>query len=629
MLLNNRYQILTTLGSGDLGETYIAKDTHMPSGRLSVVKRLKPNALNQQSYSVALEQFQKEASALETLKHDQIPKIYDYFEWQDEFYLVQERIAGQTLGAKIREGGPFTETETRQFLYHLLPVLSYLHSHNVIHRDIKPDNIILRQQDGKPVAIDFGSVKRTLQTNGQGAAVAYSMPLFSEGFVPPEQAAGRPINYSSDLYSLGMTAIYALTGILPQNMDCDRQTGQIIWRGCAPSISGQLADVLDRAIQLNPSDRLHTAEEMMSALADQQAFASTVFSTPNTQGNLLTAIPLRRRRRSVVSLAVGLAMVLITGAAGAYVYAQSQKQDDPQPGDAADQIAKLYGQGKFAECQASVQKLTAESQTQPQIQTLLNQCRLAEAEQLAAQGNYGAAIAKAKTIPLEASNHQQAKESVANWSAEQQAQEKLALAAKLVKEGKPKEAINTLMQVPKGTKAAPKAWKTIADLIHVDLYNNTMEKEPYLRTPQNRNQAVSINTQFGTSKIYRDWENWPKYQLPTPQERTADPSWDDPWREVYPVVSNQIALEFIYGCRDKNLLQTEVAFNPSVDLRLMQTQLDQMLKGKADKSLHEKLAQVYRGEMAQHRFNAGHLKGVIQRGNSSANSPVVLAVRKA
>ena len=627
MLLNNRYKIVTVLGKGLWGETSIAKDTHMPSGRLCIVKKLQPDAF-QQPYSVALEMFQQQVFALDMLRHNQLPKIYDYFEWQDEFYLVQEQIEGQTLGAKIRQGGPLTEAETRQFLHHFLAVLSYIHSSNIIHQDIQPDNIILRQEDGKPVLVDFGLFKRVPPSWANDSAVPCIPLTFSERFVSPEQLKGQPINDSSDLYAVGMTAIYALTGILPQDMDRDRQSGQVIWHGCAPTVSEQLADLVDQAIQVDPRYRFGSAIEMMSAITDEQALAATVLpvsDTSNTRANPLTAIPVRRQRRSVISLAAGVAMVLITGVAGAYVYDQSKPE---KASTLEGKLERLSQQGKFEDCQATVQRLTPADKARAEIQALLNQCRLGEAKQLAAEGDYAAAVAKAKAIPVNASNRPQVRQSIANWSSELEAQEQLTLATRLVDEGKPKEAINTLMQVPNTTKTASEAWQRIAELSHVELYNNTMEKEPYLQTQQNRNRAVTVATQFGTAEVDRDWERWPKYQLPTPQELKADPSWGDPWREAYTIVPNKMTLEFIYGCKDKNLLQTEVAFAPSTDLKMMQVQLNQMVAGKADHNLQDKLAQVYRGEVSQHTFKTGRFKGVIQRGELLGNRSVILAIRK-
>ena len=284
MLLNNRYRILRSLGRGGFGETFLAEDTYLPSSRPCVIKQLKPMANNPQPQLIQ-DRFQREAAVLEQLGegHSQIPKLYAYFSENDQFYLVQEWIEGQTLTDKIRQQGIQSETAVREILVSLLHILDYVHNQRIIHRDIKPDNIILRQRDSQPVLIDFGAVKEAIATafNPQGNSV-HSMVIGTPGFMSPEQATGRPV-YSSDLYSLGLTAIYLLTGKLPQELGLDPQTGEIIWRQIAVGVSPSLATVLDRAIQPRPIHRYATPREMLDAL---QLASPTSAAMPVTQPTL-------------------------------------------------------------------------------------------------------------------------------------------------------------------------------------------------------------------------------------------------------------------------------------------------------------------------------------------------------
>jgi len=267
-LLNDRYQVIRTLGAGGFGETYLAEDTYMPSKRRCVVKQLRPIQNNPQIYQLVQERFQREAAILEELggATDQIPALYAYFLADGQFYLVQEWIEGDTLTAKLQQQGLLTEAAVQEILVNLLPVLEYVHSQRIVHRDIKPDNIILRHRDGKPVLIDFGAVRESMGTvvNSQGN-VTSSIVIGTPGYMPSEQAAGRPV-YSSDLYSLGLTAIYLLTGKQPQQLEIDSQTGEIIWRQYANHISPVLASVLDRAIAYHPRDRYSTARAMLDDL---------------------------------------------------------------------------------------------------------------------------------------------------------------------------------------------------------------------------------------------------------------------------------------------------------------------------------------------------------------------------
>ncbi|MCT7981223.1 serine/threonine protein kinase [Laspinema olomoucense] len=267
-ILNNRYRIIRELGSGGFGETFLSEDTQMPSERRCVVKQLKPVTANPQIFQLINERFAREAAILEALGEGnrQIPRLYAYFEEQSQFYLVQEWIEGETLTNRVENQGKMSESSVREILISLLPVLEFVHSQRIVHRDIKPDNIMLRKSDGIPILIDFGAVKETMGTvmNSSGNGTS-SIVIGTPGFMPSEQAAGRPV-YSSDLYSLGLTAIYLLTEKWPQELAINHDTGEVIWRQYAPRISPSLATVLDKAIMSHSRDRFHSPREMLDAL---------------------------------------------------------------------------------------------------------------------------------------------------------------------------------------------------------------------------------------------------------------------------------------------------------------------------------------------------------------------------
>jgi serine/threonine protein kinase len=267
VLLNNRYRILGVLGSGGCGQTFLAEDTHMPSKRRCVVKQLKPTTNDPAVYQIIQERFQREAALLETLGSgsDQIPALYAYFTEDKEFYLVQDWIEGKNLTEKVLEEGTLSEENVRSLLLSLLPVLQYIHSQGIIHRDIKPDNIMLRAADNKPVLIDFGAVKEVVATvvDSLGTPTS-SIVIGSPGFMSLEQASGRPV-FASDIFSLGLTAICLLTGKSPQELS-DRSSGDIRWRNQAPNVSLKLAMVLDKAAEPLARDRYQTAKAMLDAL---------------------------------------------------------------------------------------------------------------------------------------------------------------------------------------------------------------------------------------------------------------------------------------------------------------------------------------------------------------------------
>lgn len=267
-LLNNRYRVLQTLGGGGFSHTFLAEDTHMPSARRCVIKQLKPVTNDPQTYKIIQERFQREAAVLEDLGdgNNQIPKLYAYFTEAGQFYLIQEFIEGDTLTKKLEKEGILPENEVKQLLISLLPVLDYVHGRQMVHRDIKPDNIIIRKRDNLPVLIDFGAVKEAMNTVvNDPRNSAPSMVIGTPGYMPSEQAGGRP-TFSSDLYSLGLTAVFLLTGKIPQELDTDARNGEFMWRRHAHNINSNLAMVLDQAIRFNARDRFGNAKAMLNAL---------------------------------------------------------------------------------------------------------------------------------------------------------------------------------------------------------------------------------------------------------------------------------------------------------------------------------------------------------------------------
>ena len=290
LTLNNRYQVLETLGKGGFGETFLAIDTHLPSAKKCVIKQLKPAVRSHVIPDWLKERFATEAAILEELgeKHPQIPALYAYFSEGGDFYLVQEWIEGETLTQIHQRQGNLSPKQIQDILIGILPVLDYVHNRRIIHRDIKPDNIIIRSGDQKPVLIDFGIVKETVATmvhsNGN---TPYSVGLGTPGYMASEQAAGRPI-VSSDLYSLGLTAIFLLTGKTPQYLATDPNTGEVLWRKEAPNIKSNLGDVLDRTVRFHPRDRFSTAKEMLAALQVFDPLATAVTIAVDQQNSSLS-----------------------------------------------------------------------------------------------------------------------------------------------------------------------------------------------------------------------------------------------------------------------------------------------------------------------------------------------------
>jgi serine/threonine protein kinase len=292
ILLKNRYRVLRELADGRFGKTFLAEDTQTPSGKKCIIKQLKPINNHLQIYQLVKEKFQREAAILATLgdNNSQVPRLYAYFAEAEGFYLVQEWIQGQTLSDRIQQVGLCSEREAKEILLSILLVLQYIHSQGVTHRNINPNNIIWRSLDSKPVLIDFGMVKEimgmTVTASGRAKS---SIVVGTLGFVPSEQAEGKPL-FASDLYALGLTAIYLLTGKMPPEFKTNPLTEEILWRQHAPNVSPSFAAILSKTIQPSARDRYMNAPAMLAAL--QQLDTHTVpVVPPQPQSPPVSAIP--------------------------------------------------------------------------------------------------------------------------------------------------------------------------------------------------------------------------------------------------------------------------------------------------------------------------------------------------
>ena len=261
-ILGFRYKVIEYIAKGGFGKTYLAEDTQLPGKNKCVVKQLYPRGEDSKLLAVARRLFYTEASTLHILgHHEQIPKLLAYFEEEEKFYLVQQYIQGQTLVQKLTTAQAWTETQVIELLKDGLNVLQFIHSQGVIHRDVKPDNLIRRDSDNKLVLVDFGTVKEVL--HGQANANQLTVAVGTQGYMPIEQARGKPLP-ASDLYALGVIGIQALTGIVPIDLEDDEE-GELIWESLA-NVSPQLAKVLTQMTRYQPNERYQSATEVLQAL---------------------------------------------------------------------------------------------------------------------------------------------------------------------------------------------------------------------------------------------------------------------------------------------------------------------------------------------------------------------------
>ncbi|MEH2215679.1 MAG: serine/threonine protein kinase [Nostoc sp.] len=266
-LLDHRYQVIRVLAMGGFGQTYIAQDTRRPGNPICVVKHLKPGT-DPRVFDTAKRLFNSEAETLEKLgNHDRIPRLLAYFDENQEFYLVQEYIEGHTLAEELLLGKRWSESQVIQLLQEVLEILEFVHRQGVIHRDIKPDNIIRRASDNKLVLVDFGAVKQLrTQLVTVGGQPSATVVIGTPGYMPTEQGQGKP-RPNSDIYSLGIIAIQALTGLQPTELQEDPETGEIIWQQSV-TVNSRLAAVLSKMVRYHFKDRYQNATEALQACKD-------------------------------------------------------------------------------------------------------------------------------------------------------------------------------------------------------------------------------------------------------------------------------------------------------------------------------------------------------------------------
>ncbi len=281
--LRDRYIIERVLGQGGFGITYLAQDI----GRFNepvAIKELTPFAQTTTSLQKAEELFEREAAILYKLNHPQIPRFWEFFREEKRLFLAQDYIAGETyhslLKQRVARGASFSEAEIIQLLRDLLPVLSYLHRSGVVHRDISPDNMILRSQDKLPVLIDLGGVKQiamnvAYQLAG-GKATSTNTRLGKLGYAPDEQMRLGHVAPYSDLYALGVTAVVLMTGKQPQEL-IDPHTMEWIWEKQL-SISYQTRRILNRMLANQPAKRFQSADEILQIIESGGAVSPANYS---------------------------------------------------------------------------------------------------------------------------------------------------------------------------------------------------------------------------------------------------------------------------------------------------------------------------------------------------------------
>lgn len=423
-LVGGRYNIIEHLGCGGFCQTYVAQDSQKFDHKC-VVKKLKPRCNLPETLAIATQLFEREAQTQHRLgRHNQIPQLLAYFQEDREFYLVQELIEGHNLCEELPPGKPLSESEVIKLLKNILEPLSFVHQQQVIHRDIKPPNLIRRHEDDKIVLIDFGAVQELAATevlNVQGETKLVTN-IGTPGYMPSEQTTGKA-RFSSDIYAVGIIGIQALTGKIAQELPEDPKTAEIVWRNNI-KVNPRLARVLERMVRYDFRERYYSAVEALEALEPLgRRRPITLTFKPKQDSQVFKPKPIKTSShwlsttQQKLSWLVSMGMIAVVfGLGGWYLHWQLPIKMT------ITTVRESKEKGNYAKCISLSQAFNNNAYLTNRLEALLRDCRdlqaqdhLKNAQRLAKQEKYEQALGELQRITPDTAVYTQAQELLVKW----------------------------------------------------------------------------------------------------------------------------------------------------------------------------------------------------------------------
>ena len=312
-IIDGRYKVISRVGSGGMADVYLAEDELL--GRQVAVKLLHHHFAEDQEF---VERFRREASSAAGLSHQNIVGIFDRGEWEGTYYIAMEYVSGRSLKTLVREQGALDPVQAIDIVVQILRAARFAHRRGVVHRDLKPHNVII-DEEGRARVTDFGIARA-----GASDMTLTGSIMGTAQYLSPEQAQGHVVSGASDLYSIGVILFELLTGVVPFDGETAvaiafKQVSAVPRPPSAvnPAVPAGLDAIVLHALAKDPAARYADADEFIAALQQERdalgASAGTAVmsgSAQSTEGSGAAAAgapPLRAQSPPTVAQPLGAA----------------------------------------------------------------------------------------------------------------------------------------------------------------------------------------------------------------------------------------------------------------------------------------------------------------------------------